>query len=66
MVHRKPRLVFEYMGQCAAEHFFEYRQEARSHIAAELGFDPLSSAAKPHPALPLPDELFAGLGAPLL
>ncbi|BAC91877.1 B12-binding domain-containing radical SAM protein [Gloeobacter violaceus] len=47
MVLRKPRLVFEYMGQCAAaEHFFEYRQEARSHIIAELGFDPLDSTSQ--------------------
>jgi radical SAM superfamily enzyme YgiQ (UPF0313 family) len=47
MMYRKPRLVFEYLGQCAAaEHFIEYRQVARNHITAELGFDPLLSKDK--------------------
>lgn len=50
MIRCKPGLVLEYLGQCAAgEHFFEYRQQARSHITAELGFDPIAVSA-PSPA----------------
>ncbi|AFY72427.1 Fe-S oxidoreductase [Synechococcus sp. PCC 7502] len=46
ILRQKPQFLNMYLGLCATgEHFWEYREVARSRITAQLGYDPLQISA---------------------